>query len=106
MDIKISVGQNITSEDDSKTHKNLYLLCKEAINNAVKYSEGSMLIFEAWQQEEVLQIIIADNGKGFDTGKEYPGNGLKNMKQRAMEIDAKLTFESSPMAGTKLVILK
>lgn len=106
MDIKISVGQNITSEDDSKTHKNLYLLCKEAINNAVKYSEGSMLIFEAWQQEEVLQIIIADNGKGFDTGKEYPGNGLKNMKQRAQEIEAKLTFESSPMTGTKLVILK
>ena len=106
MDIKISVGQHITSNDDSKTYKNLYLLCKEAINNAVKYSEGSQLIFEATKKVQMLQITIADNGKGFDAGKEYPGNGLKNMQQRAMDIGAKITLESSPATGTKLVILK
>jgi signal transduction histidine kinase len=47
-------------------------------------------------------MMIADNGKGFDSTKETMGNGLKNMKKRASEIGAQLFIDSIPGTGTTI----
>jgi signal transduction histidine kinase len=52
-----------------------------------------------------LSICISDNGKGFDTSKKYDGHyGLKNMMERAKEIDATVCFTSSQDSGTEIEI--
>ncbi|WP_415155952.1 ATP-binding protein [Parafilimonas sp.] len=75
--------------------RTVYLICKEAINNAVKYSGASQLSFHVKITDEKLLITIKDNGGGFDTGREYTGNGLVNMKNRAGEINGSLFIQSS-----------
>jgi signal transduction histidine kinase len=80
--------------------RNIYLLCKEAINNAVKYSNGSLLSLSIQERSGKLAITISDNGKGFDTLQVQSGNGLVNMRQRAEEIGAKLFIESKENEGS------
>ena len=41
-----------------------------------------------------LMMLISDNGKGFNMVQTTEGNGLKNMKKRAEEIDGQLFIES------------
>jgi len=78
----------------AETRSNIYLVCKEAINNAVKYSEASTLDFSAAEANGFLQFTIADNGRGFDNAKTSNGNGLGNMRKRAEQINAVLSVES------------
>lgn len=85
--------------------KNIYLICKEAVNNAVKYSECTSINIDVAIKEKYIYISIADNGKGFSVEMENRGNGLTNMLSRADEIKAKLEINSSPGQGT-IIILK
>ena len=79
---------------------NIYLLAKEAINNAVKYSQASLLELSAFHSDHVIEFIISDNGKGFDMETVKKGNGLINMYKRAEEAAAKLSVQSVLHKGT------
>lgn len=81
--------------------KNFYLIFKEAVTNAYKYSNGKKVTVSIGLQGEDLVMAIADDGDGFDVSdKTETGNGLRNMKARAMEIDARLKIVSPAMPGT------
>jgi signal transduction histidine kinase len=82
--------------------RNLYLIFKEAINNAAKYAGCTEveLIFEV--VHGVLTLQITDNGQGFDPASKEAGNGLYNMRQRAAEIGGRLKIISAPGKGTKV----
>lgn len=82
--------------------KNLYLVFKEAINNAAKYSGCSAVCVKICQEDHHVLMDISDNGKGFDENGNGHGNGLKNMKARAIEVEADLHIESIPGEGTKI----
>ncbi|MCG7860231.1 ATP-binding protein, partial [Flavihumibacter sediminis] len=80
--------------------KNLYLIFKEAVNNAVKYSEASNLEIEIKRNGNKVVMEIRDDGKGFDQGTvgssnrvSLSGNGLNNMKNRARELNGEITIQ-------------
>lgn len=80
--------------------RNLYLIAKEAINNAAKYAQASKVSIEIRKQANELILTVEDNGKGFDTEAPSARNGLKNMEKRAKEINGKLTLTSVIGKGT------
>lgn len=84
--------------------KNIYLICKEAINNAVKYSEASLLKIEVTVAQKDLSVLIADNGIGFQSASASKGNGLINMASRAKEINAELKIDGLGEAGTSVTL--
>lgn len=62
---------------------NLLMVIKELINNIIKHANADMVEFSINQQENILSIILSDNGKGFtESEARVFGNGLKNMKNR------------------------
>lgn len=80
---------------DMAKRKNIYLIYKEAINNAAKYSGAknvSVLISKEGRQYE---MEITDDGRGFDTKSSTMGNGLRNMKRRAEEMGGNLLIDST-----------
>jgi signal transduction histidine kinase len=87
-----------------ENRRNIYLIFKEAINNAVKYSEASLLELSVQANETVVEFFIKDNGKGFDEKIIKKGNGLENMQKRADEIGAKLILSSKKNEGTSLLL--
>lgn len=80
--------------------KNMYLIFKEALNNAVKYSETEKIAVSAANGNNMLTMIVKDEGKGFDVGTVIKGNGLENIQSRAASVGGKLTIDAAPGAGT------
>lgn len=89
-------------ETDPVTAHHLYLIAKEAINNAVKYSSATLLTITAGYTEGLFSLAVKDNGTGFDTQEQTTGNGLRNMQKRAVEMQTKLTIESNMKKGTQV----
>ncbi|HET7896605.1 MAG TPA: histidine kinase, partial [Flavisolibacter sp.] len=63
--------------------KNIYLIYKEAIHNAVKYSGCTEISIAVGQTDELFSLVVQDNGRGFSADQLNGGNGLPNMKKRA-----------------------
>lgn len=78
--------------------RNIYLACKEAVNNALKYSGCTTLVIECRDRH----IMIADDGSGFDPALVNSGHGLIHMQQRAAECSATLVIDSAPGKGTQV----
>ncbi len=90
--LKLTTAQN----------KNLYLIFKEAVNNAIKYSKTAKLLVRIWTQDKRFNMMIADEGSGFDEQNIERGNGLDNMKIRAKELKGELTIDSILEKGTEI----
>jgi signal transduction histidine kinase len=85
-----------------ESRRNIYLFCKEAINNAVKYSEGTLLELIFNDKNGILEFCVSDNGKGFDPDTVRRGNGLGNMRKRAEEAGATFHIQSALQSGTSV----
>jgi signal transduction histidine kinase len=91
---------------DLEKRKNLYLIFKEALNNAAKYSQCShiQVSFKPNGQSGTYQLVITDDGKGFDLQQVSKGNGLTHIKERAEKIKGKLEIKSEISKGTQVVL--
>ncbi|MBW8781520.1 MAG: hypothetical protein JF599_06505 [Verrucomicrobia bacterium] len=82
------------------------LVVKEALNNAVKYSGATEVHLSATMEPLSLGIIIADNGGGFDVeGAAGGGNGLRNLRERALALRGECRINSQPGAGTCITLI-
>lgn len=87
--------------------RNIYLIFKEAVNNAAKYAEATQVELFLSLKKGLLLMRISDNGKGFDPDNpsvEGGGNGLLNMRMRAEEIGGRLEIVSKNGEGTSVVV--
>lgn len=84
--------------------KNIYLICKEAINNSIKSANGNLIEVMVSGNPKQLTISIRDNGTGFTVPTESAGNGIRNMTLRASEIKATFAIESAAEQGTHVII--
>jgi two-component sensor histidine kinase len=82
--------------------RNLYLIYKEALNNAAKYAACTEVELALYAANGILTMEIKDNGQGFDPASKEAGNGLYNMRQRAAEIGGQLEIISTPGKGAKV----
>jgi ligand-binding sensor domain-containing protein/two-component sensor histidine kinase len=85
--------------------KNFYLIFKEALNNACKYSKAKQVSVNIADEAGKLMMMIKDDGIGFDENNIHAGNGLKNMQARAEEMNARLNIQSKLNEGTKIELV-
>jgi signal transduction histidine kinase/ligand-binding sensor domain-containing protein len=85
---------------DVEKRKNIFLIFKEAVNNAAKYSDGTKLTVSLAVRRSSLLLSVEDNGKGFEFQGKTSGNGLKNMEDRAHSMNGKMVQTSRPGTGT------
>lgn len=110
-------GQNINFDfsvdnevDSQKTFSsvvgmNIYRIIQEAINNAMKYAEASKISVDITNANGKLKIRIKDDGTGFEVDKAELGNGLNNMKKRAIELNGELQITSKINEGTSIELI-
>jgi signal transduction histidine kinase len=95
---KIAEGLTLTVDQ----RKNLFLIFKEVINNAAKYSHASLIDISLRQQGHILVLKITDDGRGFNEHETKAGNGLRNLRERAKEINGVFTLTSIAGKGTEV----
>jgi signal transduction histidine kinase/ligand-binding sensor domain-containing protein len=83
---------------------NIYLLGKEAINNAVKYSNASFIKLKANGIDHIIELSFSVNGKGFSVETTKKGNGLSNMRKRADDIGAVFSLQTCLGEGTEIFL--
>jgi len=96
--------KNIDKTNDIKLpmdyKQNLLLIFKEGINNAIKHSKCNKIVLEANIKGDVIEMILRDDGIGFDESNTVLGNGIRNMESRAKKIDGTINLKSSQKNGT------
>ena len=105
--MRLDFEETLTSDQALNPSKalNLFRITQEAINNAIKHSDGKILTIKITELNGSLQLLIADNGKGVPVERtERNGYGLRNIEFRAKEIGASLSFSSAPAQGTRIKI--
>lgn len=90
---------------DMETRRDLFLIFKEAINNAAKYSKANhvQIFLEAIGQK--IKLVVEDKGQGFDVSNADSGNGLGNMQRRAAALGGQLKIESRTNKGTVITLM-
>ena len=91
---------------EKKLEKNIYRICKEALNNIIKHSECSEFYLEFNLDNSILGVVISDNGKGFDLNEQF-GNersslGLFNMKEGVEAVGGTFNIDSIKDIGTNI----
>ncbi len=86
---------------DTEKRKHLFLIFKEAVNNAIKYSQCKNIYVKMSVPEAAkIQLSVADDGIGFDMRHQKKGNGLGNMSARAGQLQAGINIISALGKGT------
>lgn len=85
----------------------LYRICQEALNNISKYADAQLVDVELLVEDDVLRLLISDDGVGFneEAVRRRPGGwglGLLGMRERAAAIGGALQFYSAPGEGTRI----
>lgn len=100
---------NITGEPftvDPQKELILFRTVQEALNNAIKHSEASLLHVKLNYDKSGLQLTIEDDGKGFNKhaldADPETGSGLRNMHDRAKLIGASISIDGTN--GTRIQI--
>lgn len=98
VDFKIEIS---TKNLPINTIKNIYLIFKEGMINAVKHADCSHIHFNAHEANTSLYFELTDNGT-WPANVPYDGTGIKNMKKRATHIGSRLHLLSQEMKGTTI----
>lgn len=85
--------------------KNIYLIIKEAVNNAIKYSQCNQLKITTALRNKQIIFNVSDDGIGFIDGSIQKGNGLVNMLSRAKELQAKINIDGKSGSGTDIEVI-
>lgn len=84
---------------------NFYRIIQEFVNNTLKHAEATAIRITAQQTDQTIELIVQDNGKGFDKAemqrKAHHSFGLLNMEERVKMLKGKFAIESEPGKGTK-----
>jgi len=97
-------GANIVLNKTEK--RNLLLIAKEAINNSIKYARCENISVTFSKPHNKTTLVIRDDGKGFSDNKITPGNGLRNMRERAHQVHYNILIESEDGVGTNITLVK
>ncbi len=84
---------------------NFYRIIQEFVNNTLKHAEATSIRITAHQTDQTIELIVQDNGKGFDKvelqRKANRSFGLLNMEERVKMLKGTFTIESELGKGTK-----
>lgn len=103
---EFSIASEISAEYmfTSVEGMNIYRIIQEAVNNALKYADAAKIFVKIKTMEDDFLILIKDDGKGFNSSEVTQGNGLNNMKKRAIDLKGKLAVKSKRDLGTTVAL--
>lgn len=82
----------------------LYRIIQEQLNNILKHADAKNVFISFREQDDVLELCIEDDGKGFDAGSKRAGIGLFNIKSRIELLNGEMKINSAKGKGCKLEI--
>jgi signal transduction histidine kinase len=89
---------------DAETRREVFLIFKEAVNNAVRHSACANAGVTLEVDHGKLVLKVSDDGKGFDQQTAEYGNGLMSIKARAEKLGGRLEIISAAGQGATVML--
>lgn len=103
---KLAIDLHIGRVDKKKlpqdTHLGIYRIVQEHLTNVLRHAAATTVSIAIESRKGELQVVIADDGKGFDVATRRKGIGISNMYGRAENINGRLVLNSAPGKGCTL----
>ena len=90
---------NLVPEDEGLV---LFRITQEGLNNVVRHSHANRAVVTLECSETKVELVISDNGCGFDAHAQASGIGLLGMRERLRAVNGHLHILSGSDSGTKL----
>jgi signal transduction histidine kinase len=84
--------------------RDVYLIYKESLNNIYKHAGAEKVLIKVATNHRSFELMIRDNGKGFNIDQPTHRNGLKNLQERVKKWNGKLSIRSARDEGTTIII--
>jgi PAS domain S-box-containing protein len=90
----------------AETASSVYHIAQEALRNVAKHSKTESVLVRLESSAGLVRLTIKDNGVGLpaDQSEARKGIGMAAMRERAHLINASLSIQSQPGAGTEVII--
>lgn len=81
-----------------------FQILQEGLVNALKHSDGSAVVVKIDDVDNMVHIVVEDDGPGFDPNSEVGKDhvGMRLMKERAARVGGRIEIDSRPGSGTRL----
>ena len=99
INLQISTKEIENIKINSQIKRCLQLISKEGLNNALKYSQCSTIVYSLSVKSKNIYLKIEDNGIGFDSSNTKYGRGISNMEKLVNELFGSFTFKSGKGEG-------
>ena len=97
------IDQTIDWDRLSNIYKvNIFRIIQEALQNINKYSNAGIAKVAIKKGGDTINIVITDDGVGFDPEAPQSGIGLKNLKKRVAALNGIVTINSKPGDGSEI----
>lgn len=93
--VEVKSDLNIETKLNPEIKKEIYLICKEALNNIYKHSNGDEVRVRIAKSGKSLEVTIWDNGIIGEKKFVSTGQGLDNMKRRAKKLGGSLKINQA-----------
>jgi signal transduction histidine kinase len=88
-----------------RTKEALYRIAQESLHNMAKHAHATTAVLSLAPAEHGFVLFVRDDGRGFDTGQQFPGHlGLRSMQERARRIGGEYSIRSAPGEGTTVTV--
>lgn len=99
------IAHGLENRLENSLELSLFRTIQELIANIIKHAEATKATIQLTQFEENLNIIVEDNGKGFDIATiKSNGIGLNNIKKRIDHLNGTLNIDSTQGRGTTILM--
>ncbi len=98
---------NLTTRDEHslplETEQAIYRVIQEALANVSRHSQAKRVDVSLVYNSDSLQVLIADDGRGFDMNQKSKDMGFRSMRERINSIRGTIQIQSAPGQGTRLI---
>jgi signal transduction histidine kinase len=101
-DISLGKGLDDGKARDRELENAIYRVAQEALNNAARHGRAERVEISLRERDGWLELVVDDDGVGFDPGTRSRGFGLRGMEERVALLGGTLDISSRPGAGTRL----
>ena len=96
--------KNFSFEFETQKQQEVIIVLKELIQNSLQHGNPSVIEIGVTEFDSEINIMIEDNGKGFNLNSDFEGIGLDNCKKRIQKNNGSMTIDSSHKNGTTINI--
>lgn len=96
--------ESLLTEDQQLT---IYRILQEQVNNIIKHAQATRVMISLLMSEggEQIQLLVSDNGKGFDLSEKRKGVGLRNIISRTETYGGYINIHTAPGCGCELKVV-